>query len=68
MFDFPAHDAQIVVKPFVGRPARTGHPCVYRWLLVKARRVRFDAKERDKILIALDPKLACRLERPPQPR
>ena len=68
MFDFPAHDAQIVVKAFVGRAARTCEPRAYRSLFVKARCVRLDTKERDEIFVSLDAKRTRCFERAPQPR
>lgn len=68
MFDLPAHDAHIVVKPFVRRAARTRQPRAYCGLFVKARRIRLDAKKRDEILVTLDARFARRLERAPQPR
>lgn len=67
MLDFPTHHTQIIMKPFIGRAARTGQPCTYRRLLVKVRGIGLDTKERNQIFIALDAKLACGLERLPQP-
>lgn len=68
MFDLPAHHTQIIMKPFIGRATRTGQPGTYRRLLIKARGVGLDAKERNQIFIAFYTKFACGLERLPQPR
>lgn len=67
MLDFPAHDAQVVMKAFVSRTARTREPRAYRRLLVKAGRIRLDTKERGQIFIALDAKRTRCFECPPQP-
>lgn len=64
----PAHHAHVVVKPFVCRAAWTRQPRAYRGLLVKTGGVRFDAKKRDQISIALDADLPRRFVRTPQPR
>ena len=67
MLDFPAHDAQVVMKSFVSRTARTREPRAYRGLLVKARCVCLDTKKRDQIFVSLDAKRARSFECPPQP-
>jgi len=67
MLDFPAHDAQVVMKSFVSRTARTREPRAYRGLLVKARCVCLDTKKRDQIFVSLDAKRTRSFECPPQP-
>jgi len=51
VFNSPAHHAQIIVKPFVGRAPWAHKPCTRRRLLVEARRVSLDAKERDEVRV-----------------
>lgn len=67
MFNSPAHHAQIVVKPFIGRATRPREPGARRWLVVEAGRIGLDAQERDEIAIFPDAKLACGLVCTPQP-
>lgn len=66
MFNSPAHHAQIVVKPDIGRAAWTHDPCTYCRLLIEAGRVGIDAQERDKVVIFLDAKRASGLVCMPQ--
>jgi len=65
MFDLPTHDAQIVVKSFVCRAARTCQPSAYRRLLIEAGRVSLDSKEPNQILIELNAECPRRFERLP---
>ena len=67
MFNSPAHHAQIVVKPDIGRAAGPREPRACCGLLVETGRVGFDAKERNKVVIFLDAKPASGLVCTPQP-
>lgn len=68
MFNSPAHHAQIVVKPYIGRATWPREPGACCRLVVKTGRVGFDAQERDKVVIFLDAKLASGLVCAPQSR
>jgi hypothetical protein len=68
MFNSPAHHAQVVVKPYVGRAPRPREPGARCWLVVEIGHVGFDAQERDKVIVVVDAEPASGLVCAPQSR
>lgn len=68
MFDAPFHDAEVVVKAFVGRSSGTSEPCTCRRLRVETRGVRFDVKKRFDVLVGVDAELSRGNVCAPEPR
>lgn len=54
------------MEPLVGRAAGAREPRSRGRLVVEARRIGFNAKERDEIVVVANTEFACGLERAPQ--